>query len=113
MLAEGEALIRAGCVGHNQLRFYPDAMQVALDLADYDEAERYAAALEDYTKPEPLPWSQFFIGRGRALAAFGRGRRSAALCTEIHRLRDDGERIGLRTALPAIETALARERKAD
>jgi hypothetical protein len=32
-------------------------MQVALDLANYDEVERYAAALEDYTRPEPLPAS--------------------------------------------------------
>ena len=107
VLAEGEALIRAGCVGHNQLRFYPDAMQVALDLADHDELERYAGALEDYTRPEPLPWSNFFIARGRALAALGRGRRDAALMAELRRLRDEGERLGLRIALPAIETALA------
>jgi class 3 adenylate cyclase/tetratricopeptide (TPR) repeat protein len=107
-LAEGETLIRAGCVGHNQLRFYPDAMQVALDSADYDEVERFAAALEDYTRPEPLPWSEFFIARSRALAAFGRGRRDAALRAEIQRLRDEGRRLGLRIALPAIGTALAR-----
>jgi tetratricopeptide (TPR) repeat protein len=107
VLAEGEALIRAGCVGHNQLRFYPDAMQVALDLADHDELERYAGALEDYTRPEPLPWSNFFIARGRALAALGRGRRDAALMAEIRGLRDEGERLGLRIALPAIEAALA------
>ena len=106
-LAEGEAVIRAGCVGHNQLRFYPDAMQVALDLADYDAVERYAMALEDYTRPEPLPWSAFFIARGRALAAFGRGQRGAALMAEFQRLRADGERLGLRIALPAIDTALA------
>src|SRR6476619_6873525 len=47
-LAEGEVLIRGGCVGQNQLQFYSRAMQVALDLANYDEVERYAAALEDY-----------------------------------------------------------------
>ena len=28
-----------------------------------------------YTRPEPLPRSNFFIGRGRALAAHGRGSR--------------------------------------
>jgi tetratricopeptide (TPR) repeat protein len=107
-LAEAEAIILAGCVGHNQLRFYPDAMQVALELADYDEVERYAMALEDYTRPEPLPWSEFFVARGRALASFGRGQRGAALMVKIQRLRDEGERLGLRSALPAIETALAR-----
>jgi hypothetical protein len=108
MLTEGEALIRAGCVGHNQLRFYPDAMEVALELPDHDEVERYAAALEDYTHLEPLSWSRFFIARGEALAAFGRGRRDAALMVEIQRLRDEGERLGLRVALPAIDAALAK-----
>jgi hypothetical protein len=83
-------------------------MQVALDLANYDEVERYAAALEDYTRPEPLPWSEFFIARGRALAACGRGRRDAALRAEIQRLRSEGERLGLRIALPELEVALAR-----
>jgi class 3 adenylate cyclase/tetratricopeptide (TPR) repeat protein len=106
-LAEGEALIRAGCVGHNQLRFYPDAIEVALDLGDHDEVERYAAALEDYTRPEPLPWSKFFIAWGRALAAFGHGLRDSALTDEIRRLREEGERLDLRIALPALETALA------
>ena len=74
-LAEGEAIIRGGAVGHNHLRFYPDAITTALDLGEWDEAERYAEALEDYTRPEPLPWSDFFVARGRALAALGRGRR--------------------------------------
>jgi hypothetical protein len=107
MLAEGEVIIRAGCVGHNHLRFYPDAMQVVLDLADYEEVDRYAAALGEYTRPEPLPWSTFFIARGQALAAFGRGRRDPALIAGIRRLRDEGEGLGLRIALPAIESALA------
>jgi hypothetical protein len=82
-------------------------IEVALDLADHDEVKRYAAALEDYTRPEPLPWSKFFIARGRALAAFGRGLRDSALTAEIRRLRHEGERLDLRIALPALETALA------
>jgi tetratricopeptide (TPR) repeat protein len=31
-LAEGEAIIATGCVGHNQLRFYPAATQLALEV---------------------------------------------------------------------------------
>jgi hypothetical protein len=56
------------CQLHNQLRFYPDAMNVALELGDLDELERYAAALEAFSKPEPLPWADFFVARGRAPA---------------------------------------------
>ena len=105
-LAEAEALIAAGCVGLNQLRFYPDAMSVALELGDLDEVERYAAALEDFTKPEPLSWADFFIARGRALADYARGQATIALARELQRVRDEGLRLGFIVALPAIEAAL-------
>jgi tetratricopeptide (TPR) repeat protein len=106
-LAEGEAIIATGCVGHNQLRFYPAATQLALEVGNYDEAERYAAALENFARAEPLPWSDFFVARGRALAAFGRDQRDAVLTAELARLREAGERLGLETALPSIRSALA------
>ena len=106
-LAEAEALIAAGCVGHNQLRFYPDAMSVALELGDPDGVERYAAALEDFTKPEPLGMADFFIGRGRVLAQHARGHAGPALTCELQRVRDEALRMGFIAALPAIEAALA------
>jgi tetratricopeptide (TPR) repeat protein len=106
-LSRAEALIAAGCVSHNQLFFYSAAMEAALETGDHAEVERYAAALEDYTRPEPLPWADFFAARGRALAASGRGRRGPALARELARLRDESERLGLKVAVPAIEAALA------
>ncbi len=105
-LDDGEAILHEGCVGHNYLAFYPDAIQIALDQSDWDAVERYAAALEDYTRPEPVPRTDFFIARGRALAAFGRGRCDEASLAELARLRDEAARVGLRTALPALEAAL-------
>ena len=105
-LSEAEALIAAGCPGHNQLRFYPDAINVALELGDLDEVERYAEALEDFTKSEPLAWADFFIARGRALVAHARGQADPALACELQRLRDEGLRMGFIVALPAIEAPL-------
>ena len=107
MLAQGEAIIRQGCVAHNQLRFYPDAIDVALELGAWDEAERYAAALEDFTRAEPLPWSAFFVARGRALAALGRGGVDESTKPELERLAAEARRLDYRIALPAIEQALA------
>jgi hypothetical protein len=107
-LNDGEELIEKGCVGHNQLWFYPEAIEVALELADYDEAERYAALLEDFTRPEPLPWSEFFIVRGRTLAAVGRGKQDTGLVDALHHLRQEGERMGYSLALPALRAALVR-----
>jgi class 3 adenylate cyclase/tetratricopeptide (TPR) repeat protein len=107
-LAEGEDIIRRGCVAHNQLRFYPDAIETALDLGDWQEAERYADALEAFTRPEPLPWSDFFIARGRMLAAVGRGRRDENARPQLERLCAEARRLELWMALPALDEALAR-----
>jgi hypothetical protein len=107
VLAEAEEIIQAGCVGHNPLWFYTDAIEVALELADYDEAERFAAALEDYASPEPLPWTDFFAARGRVLAAIGRGKEDDAIRSELRRLQDEARRLGLILALPRLEAALS------
>ncbi len=106
-LDEGESLLRAGAVSHNHLWFYHFAIEAALRTRAWDSVERYAKLLEDFTRAEPLPFSDFFIARGRALAAFGRGRRDAALMAELERLRSEADRVGLRIALPALEAALA------
>jgi hypothetical protein len=39
--------------------------------------------------------------------AHGRGARDDATMQELKRLRDEAERIGLKTAIPEIEKALA------
>ncbi|MHC4094219.1 MAG: tetratricopeptide repeat protein, partial [Planctomycetota bacterium] len=82
-LEEGERVLRQGCVGHNYPFFYRDAMEVSLQSGDWEGAERYATALEEYTQPEPLPLTDFLIARGRALAAHGRGLRDQALNGEL------------------------------
>ena len=81
-------------------------MEVALNLGDWSAAESYAQELENFTRAEPLPLTDLFIARGRALAAFGRGGRNAATIDELRRLRGEVERIGLKTSLPALEAAL-------
>jgi hypothetical protein len=59
--------------------------------------------LAQYTRSEPLPFSDFYIARARALAARGRDRFDTA---ELERLREEGERLGLRVALPEIVKAI-------
>jgi len=105
-LAEGEALLAAGSVSHNYFFFYQAAIDAALGARDWAAAERYAAALEEYTRPEPLPWTDFIVARGRALAAWGRGERNATAVERLRALRAQAERAGLKSALGAIEAAL-------
>jgi len=106
-LEEAEAVLRAGAVSHNYLWFYRDAMEASLACREWAEAERYAAALEAYTRTEPLPWSDFYIARARALAAYGRGVHDRTTMDTLSRLREEAERGGLRAAVAAIEAALA------
>jgi hypothetical protein len=56
-----------------------------------------------YTRSEPLPFADFYIARARALAACGPGQSDTA---ELERLREEGERLGLRVALPEIVKAI-------
>jgi class 3 adenylate cyclase/tetratricopeptide (TPR) repeat protein len=106
-LEEGEKLLAEGSVGHNHLYFYRDAIETKLEDGDWDGAERYAEALEDFARPEPMQWSDLYCARGRALAAFGRGRRDPETLTELRRLREEAERVGFVAALPALDAALA------
>ena len=63
-LKEGRELLLGDSVGHNYLWFYRHAMEACLQMAEWDEVQGYATALEDYTSTEPLPWSDVFIARG-------------------------------------------------
>jgi tetratricopeptide (TPR) repeat protein len=106
-LEQGEQVLARGCVFHNYFWFYRDAIEVALKTADWPSLERYASALERFTVAEPVPWTSFFIARGRALAAHHQGRRDQATMRELRRLRDEAAAAGLRSALPALERAIA------
>ncbi len=106
-LKEGDLILRQECVSHNYFWFYRNAMEACLESGEWEEVERFAAALEAYTRPEPLPWSDFFITRGRILTAFGRGQRDDATMQKLKHLRDEAERVGFKTAVPALEKALA------
>jgi class 3 adenylate cyclase/tetratricopeptide (TPR) repeat protein len=106
-LDEGEELLRRGATGHNYIWFYRDAMEVCLQDRDWDGVDRHAEALEDYTRAEPLPWSRFFVARGRVLAAWGRGRRDEKIRLELRELHDYAVDAGLKHAVPALDHALA------
>ena len=105
-LAEGEELLRAGSVGHNHLRFHRHAIEASLNGRSWDEAERYAQALDEYTRPEPLPWADFWIAWGRALATHGRDPKSTAAIERITEVLMEAQRIGMLPAIPALQRAL-------
>jgi class 3 adenylate cyclase/tetratricopeptide (TPR) repeat protein len=106
-LSAGEAVIAAGCVGHNGIAFYRNALSVMLDQEDWAGVADWSRRFEAWMAAEPLPWCAGIIERARALSAFGQGRRDAALAEELQALHARFRRIGLRSALPRLERALA------
>jgi class 3 adenylate cyclase/tetratricopeptide (TPR) repeat protein len=109
ILQEAEQWLAGDCLDHNYFDFYEDAMQVCLESEEWDEVDRYAQALEDYTAADPIPRCQLFIDRGRALADFGRGNRSREVFEEIRRVHQEVSRVELKFAMPEIEAALRSE----
>jgi tetratricopeptide (TPR) repeat protein len=105
-LAEGEELLRVGSVGHNHLRFHRHAIEASLNARAWDEVDRYTQALEDYTRPEPLPWSDFWIVWGRALAAHGRDPWNAGTIENVRRVLEEAKLIGMGPGIPALQRAL-------
>ncbi len=104
---EGRALLARGAVGHCHLWFHRDAIEAKLQAQDWAGARAGAAALDAYTRDEPLPWAELFIARAHALAAAG----SSADGIEIHEMlenvRADLASAKIRPYLAAVELALA------
>jgi hypothetical protein len=107
LLAEGEALLRLGAVGHNHLWFYRDAIEAMLSAPDPAGALLYVTALEDYTRREPLPWAELFAARGRALAHTLQEPADEAVRCELGRVRTVLLQAGFRHYLAAVDGALA------
>lgn len=106
-LSEGQLCLRRGTIGSNHLIFYRFALEGSLNALAWDDIERFAQELEEFTRPEPLAGCDFFIARARALSTFGRGSRDDATMEELQRLRDEADRVGLKIAIPALDKALS------
>ena len=86
--------------------FYRDAIEALLSAGDGAGALEYVAALEDYTRAEPLPWSDLFATRGRLLAGAARGNLDDGRREDLVRIRTALHNAGLMAFLPPIEAAL-------
>ena len=81
-------------------------MESALRIGDVRSVERYAHALEDYTRSEPLPYTRFFADRGRILARYQSGDRQPNTIASLRRLHKEAIEVGHRSAARALARAL-------
>jgi hypothetical protein len=104
-LAEGEAALSVDSVSHNHLQFRQCALEIALEQQDWNALEHHARALQDFTREEPLPWSDFFVARARALMAWKRGDVDASLARRLQTLEIEATQAGLEPAAAALAAA--------
>jgi class 3 adenylate cyclase len=107
VLRDGKALLHKGANGASNFHFYRHAINACYQSAMWEELEQLAQGLEYYTRDEPLPWSDFYIARGRALASVGRGRRHDSITHELASLLGRANRMGYKASVAALKDALA------
>lgn len=105
LLDEGERALALGAVSHNHFEYRLNAVELMLDLRDTAGVLRHAGALTDYTREEPLAWSDLVVARARLLAtALATGRLDADAARDV---RARAERIGFLWLLPRLDRAAA------
>jgi len=74
--------------------------------SDWEGAAAYADALQARFSADPLPWANFVIARGRALAQLGRNGTDAATVAQLERLRTQAARLGMHGEQLGIDAAV-------
>ena len=106
-LREGDELSEKGMNGEGYLQFVRYAMLACQRAAMWDELDRYAQLLEDYTRAEPTLWSEFMVARGRALARFGRGERAESTIEELTELIAQAHSLGYHASVSDLKHVLS------
>ncbi|MEW8470961.1 MAG: BTAD domain-containing putative transcriptional regulator [Candidatus Thiodiazotropha sp.] len=101
-IREGQRYLDQGSLSHNYLHFYQNMIELYLQTEDAEKALFYADALAEYTREEPLSWSDFYIGRGRLLAQQMRGEADPELTRKAKQLLDEAAGAGIHAGTSAL-----------
>lgn len=108
-LRGGEALLEQPCLAHAHIGFYRDAIEATVAAGEWEQALRYADALEVFVRAEPLPWALLVAARARALREAAGNPREATSSGRLQQVRNSVVAAGWGSALAAIDRALATE----
>ena len=106
--AEAETFLDEGGVGHSPIGYHRIGIDDTLARGEWVRARAHAAALEAYTRDEPLPYVEFLIARGRVLAELGEQPADAAARAELARLKAEAVRLKWPIAWPGDASAVTR-----
>jgi len=105
VLADGERSLAQGAPAHCHFWYRREAIDALMRVGDCEGAAWQATALESFAQAEDVPWVDFQVRRGRALAKAGRGHADVA---ELVGCRERAVELALPGAIPAIDDALAK-----
>lgn len=106
LLNEGQRFLEKGAVSHNHLWFYRDAIWVCCRLGDWDLAEQYANALENYTRAEPLPWGDYYCAQARTMSALAKDPKNPSACEALLDLCHRAHKACFHMDARALETVI-------
>ena len=99
----GEDLLREGANAHNFLWFHRDAIDACLAAKEMKQVRYHSSALGEFVMADPLPWAEFFVARGRALADCGEGHSDLSA---LENAKEQGQMLGLYGAIAELEERL-------
>ncbi|MEW8029610.1 MAG: BTAD domain-containing putative transcriptional regulator [Candidatus Thiodiazotropha sp.] len=106
-IREGQRYLDQGSLSHNYLHFYQNMIEVYLHKAEPERMLYYADALAEYTRHQPLPWSDFYIERGRLLALNLTGKCDRKSSRQAESLLEAAAKAGIHTGTQELKTIAA------
>ena len=100
-LAQGEARMDEGCVGHNVYRFLITAAEVSLLDNNVDDARHFANRLAQFCLDKPCPWADHHVALIQGLCTWLDSQQPHHL-DEAHALWQRGAEAGLAMTLPRL-----------
>lgn len=105
LFREADAILGAdSSTGQNHFHVRENQIAKGLAQKDWGAVELAALKLEEFTKPEPLPWTDFHIKRGRVIAMWGRGDEDDSFADHLVDLRRTRDETSIAIWLPGDRT---------
>ena len=92
--------------GEAVLHFLHYAIMTCSQSGMWDQLGHYVQMLEDFTKDDPLPWADFYVAYGRALAKAAQGDRPDTVAEELTEILEKAICMGYTGSVAGIQAAL-------
>lgn len=105
-LEDGDELCTSGMNGEAVLHFLHYAIMTCSKNKMWDQLGHYVQMLEDFTKDDPLPWADFYVAYGRALAKAAQSDQSDEVAVELKKILEKAICMGYTGSVAEIRASL-------